>query len=439
MNYLAACRVLFCALLFFSGGIIFSAEAKREVTAEVAKLLNELANDQPTDALKRLSNYKGENHPLIQLTLAQTHWRLASAALNPQETSLHRDAAEKAFAETLKLDPTVRQAHLGLAQCAAARDDWLVASREAAAGVDPTLSERSEVTFLAHAALEAKDWRLASLAAQQGILRFPDDDALRRIELAVLMHAGRAEDTRQAVLALLAKEPTDAELWRHLAWAAQETKRDDEALAALEAAMMLKPNDRSLRRSLAESQLTRGIPQAAFATVKVLVGQPPLTEVLSDEALMITASRAAAEAGELQQGRAWLAAIPETKRTRPLRLQAARLAIQAGDQQAAAAALDALIALGEQDATVLTWAGSLAEQRDDLARAETLYVKASSGENAAASAAASAASLRLVALYIKQKRLDDARVILATYLVKQPDDQQAKALQAQLDRPSKPR
>jgi uncharacterized protein HemY len=181
------------------------------------------------------------------------------------------------------------------------------------------------------------------------------------------------------------------------------------------------------------------MPQAAFATVKILVGQPPLTEVLSDEALMITASRAAAEAGELQQGRAWLSAIPETKRTRPLRLQAARLAIQAGDQQAAAAALDALIALGEQDATVLTWAGSLAEQRDDLARAETLYVKASSGENAAASAAASAASLRLVALYIKQKRLDDARVILATYLVKRPDDQQAKALQAQLDRPSKSR
>ena len=441
MNYLAACRVLFCALLFFSGGIIFSAESKREVTnevtTEVAKLLNELATDQPIDALKRLSNYKGENHPLIQLTLAQTHWRLASAALNPQETSLHRDAAEKAYAETLKLDPTVRQAHLGLAQCAAARNDWLVSSREAAAGVEPTLSERSEVTFLAHAALEAKDWRLAGLAAQHGILRFPDDDALRRIELAVLMHAGRAEDTRQAVLALLAKEPTDAELWRHLAWAAQETKRDDEALAALEAAMMLKPNDRSLRRSLAESQLARGMPQAAFVTVKVLVGQPPLTEVLSDEALMITVSRAAAEAeaGELQQGRAWLAAIPETKRTRPLRLQAARLAIQAGDQQAAAAALDALIALGEQDATVLTWAGSLAEQRDDVARAETLYVKASSGENAAASAA----SLRLVALYIKQKRLDDARVVLATHLAKRPDDQQAKALQAQLDRPSKSR
>jgi uncharacterized protein HemY len=145
---------------------------------------------------------------------------------------------------------------------------------------------------------------------------------------------------------------------------------------------------------------------------------------------MLTASRAAAESGDLAQGRAWLDAVPEAKRTRALRLQAARLAIQANDANAARAALDALIALGEQDASVLTWAGSLAEGGGDTARAEALYLKASGADNPAASAA----SLRLVALYLKQERIEDARNTLATHLAKRPDDQQARALQAQLER-----
>ena len=145
---------------------------------------------------------------------------------------------------------------------------------------------------------------------------------------------------------------------------------------------------------------------------------------------MLTASRAAAEAGELAQARTWLDAVPDKERSRALRLQAARLAVQANDAAEASTALDALIALGEQDASVLAWAGSLAETRGDAARAEALYLKASGAEGQASAAA----SLRLVALYLKQERIDEARTTLATHLVKRPDDQQARALQAQLDR-----
>lgn len=412
-----------------------AADAKREVTADQAKLLTEVAKAEPAAALTALTAYKGEPHALITLALAQTHWRLAGEHKDEAKARTHREAAEKSYREVLTLDATMREAHLGLAQCAAARDDWRTASREAAAGIDPSLGNRGEVTFLAHAALRAEDWRLAGIAAQQGILRFPDDATLRRIEVSVLQHAGRAEDVREAVLALIAQHPTDADLWRHLAWAAQETKRDDEALAALEAAVVLKPDDRALRRSLADSQLGRGMPHAALANLTWLIGTPPTAEALSDANLILAASRAAAEAGNLVQGRAWLDAVPEQNRTRPLRLQSARLAVQAGDQPAAAAALDTLIALGEQDASVLTWAGSLAEGRGDLARAEVLYLKASSSE----AAAASAASLRLVALYLKQERIEDARDTLATHLAKRPDDQQARALQAQLERRQKTR
>jgi tetratricopeptide (TPR) repeat protein len=421
--------VLAIALLL-SCDHLSAAEQKREVSAEVALLLTAVAKDEPAAALERIRAYAGAAHPLITLAAAQANWRLAGEVKDEASARTHRQAAERSYREALVQDPTLRQAHLGLAQCAAAREDWLTASREAAAGVDPALSDRGEVTFLAHAALQARDWRLAGIASQQGILRFPDDATLRRIELAVLMNAGRAEDARQAVLAMLAKSPDDADLWRHLAWAAQETRREDEALAALEAASMLRPDDRALRRSLAETQLGRGLPQAAFATVKVLIGQPPAAEAVGDAALMLTASRAASDAGELAQARAWLDAVPEAQRTRPLRLQSARLAIQAGDQQAAGAALEALIALGEQDAGVLTWAASLAETRGDVARAEAFYLKASGAEGQASAGA----SLRLVALYLRQERLDEARSTLATHLAKRPDDQQAKALQAQLER-----
>lgn len=429
-------RLLSAALLAVAlAAPLCAADAKREVTAEQAKLLNEVAKAEPAAALTTLTAYQGEPHALITLALAQTHWRLAGTSTDETTARTHRDAAEKSYRAALTLDAKLREAHLGLAQCAAARDDWKTASREAAAGIDPSLGDRVEVTFLAHAALRAEDWRLAGIAAQQGILRFPDDATLRRIEVAVLQHAGRAEDVREAVLALLAQNPADADLWRHLAWAAQETRREDEALAALEAAVVLKPDDRALRRSLADTQLARGMPHAALANLTLLIGTPPRAAALSDANLILAASRAAAEAGNLAQGRAWLDAVPEQERTRPLRLQSARLAVQAGDQQAAAVALDALIALGEQDASVLTWAGSLAEGRGDLARAEALYLKASGSD----APSASAASLRLVALYLKQERLEDARGTLATHLAKRPDDAQARALQAQLERRGKPR
>ncbi len=423
---------LLAALLLASAlfAALPAAEGERKVTAEIAALLTETAKEEPAAALKRIADYKGEAHPLITLTKAQMHWRLALDAKDEGAIKTQRDAAEKSFAEALKQDPTLRQAHLGLAQCAAAREDWTTACREAAAGIDQATAGKTEVTFLAHAALRAEDWRLATIAVQQGILRFPDDLTLRRIELAVLMNAGRGEDVRQAVLALLAKDVNDAELWRQLAWAAQDTHRDDESLAALEAAVLLKPDDRALRRALAEAQLARGLTHAALASVRPLIGQPPTAAVLADAALMLTASRAAAECGELAQARAWLDAVPEKGRSRPLRLQAARLAVQANDGAAADTALTALIALGEHDAGVLAWAGSLAESRGDAARAEALYLKASGSDTPASSAA----SLRLVALYLTQERLDEARSTLAAHLAKRPDDQHARALQAQLDR-----
>jgi uncharacterized protein HemY len=165
-------------------------------------------------------------------------------------------------------------------------------------------------------------------------------------------------------------------------------------------------------------------------TVHPLIGEPPSAAALADDALIQFATRAAAEAGEVSLARSWLAAVPEAQRSRAQRIQAARLAVQAGDGSAAASALETLVVAGERDAAVLSWAATHAETAGDTARAETLYLRAA----ASAGPAATGASLRLVALHLKHGRRDEARTILAAYLASQPDDVQARALQAQLDR-----
>jgi predicted Zn-dependent protease len=365
------------------------------VPAEVADLLGRAAGAAPAEAVRLLAS---ATHPVLLVARAQAHQR----AEHPAE-------AEADFRAAIAADSTLRPAHLGLAQCLAARLDWLGASRAAAAAIDPVHADAAALGFLAGVALRAEDWRLATVAAQQGILRFPDDERLRRIELAVLVQAGRAEEARQAALALVARQPGEAELWRQLAWAAQETGRDDEALAALEAALLTTPADDALRQRLAAGQLARGWAPAALATVRPLLAKP------ATPAVVLLAARAAGDAGDVVQARIWLDALPEAERTRDHRILSARLAVQAGDPAAARQALDVLIGAGERDATVLTWAGALAEAAGDLARAEMLYRDAQ-------------ATLRLVAVLLRQGRRDEAAAQVRAYLAAHPDDAQARAL-----------
>lgn len=430
---------LLCVLLLSCCG--WAAESPRTVPAEVAALLTALSDVAPAEVITRIDAAAAEQraHPLVLLSRAQARWRLAQEAVSSStassaDTRSLITAAEADFTASLRADASLRQAHLGLAQCAAARDDWPTAAREAGLGIDLATADRGQFAFLATAALRARDWRVATVAAQQGLLRFHDDASLRRIELAVLAEAGRAEDARQAALALLAQSPQEVQLWRYLAAANQQTGREAESLAALEATLLLTPDDRALRRVVADTQLNRGQPQAALHTVRPLIGSPPSAAACADDGLILMASRAAAEGGGdagIAEARAWLAAVPEAQRSRAQRIQAARLAVQAGDAAAAGEALDALVVAGEHDAAVLTWAASLAQQRGDASRAETLYLRASASDTPSAGPA----TLRLAALYLSQRRRDEARTLLASYLAKQPDDGQAKALLTRLDAP----
>ena len=402
------------------------------VPQAVADALRAADNDDPAVTLKALTAYAGPDHALIHLALAQAHHRLVTAdkpkAGAPAAADEHRAGATAQYRAALALDGTLRNAHLGLAQLASDGEKWADAVAELAQAVDLGTATAGELLFYAQVAVQAKDDRLADVLVERGIVRFPAESGFRRLELGLLIRAQRAEEAHAAVLDLLARDPSATDAWRQLAWAARETGRTQEALAATELASLSKPGDRALLRQLAELQLVNGMPQAALVSFKTLLGDTPSAVDLGDARLITYAARAAADGGDLARGRAWLALVPLDKRTRDQRLLAARLAVQAGDSAAAGGALGELIALGENDAGVLTWAGQLAEQGGDAAKAEALYTQAQVGEGANASAA----TLRLTALLVKQERFDDAATTLATHLAKHPEDQQARAFQAHL-------
>jgi TolA-binding protein len=404
-----------------------TAEQNVEVSPEIASVLRAAQEeDNPAKALERLRAYKGKPHALISLMTGQMTYRLAQQDAPHQ--AAHREAAEKAYVHALELDPNLRQAALGLAQIAADRGEWPQAVTRCAQAIDVNAASPAELLFYTQASYQAHDWRLATTLIGQGIMRFPHELGFRRLELAMLVQSERAGEAGLAIRALLAQSPDDTDLWRNLSWAKQSCGEERDALVGLEAACLTKPDDRDLARRLGDAQLGQHMPQAAFETFRHLIGEPPLAEAVADARLMESAARAAADSGEIAQARTWLAAVPEKQRTRAQRLLAARLAVQSGDSAGADAAIRAVIDLGERDPAVLTWAGHLAEQAHDDARAEALYNQAATADGAAAGTA----TLRLVALLHRQQRMDEATTLVASHLAKYPNDQQALALRAAL-------
>jgi len=378
----------------------------------------------PAQAIIVLAAHRAEPHALLDLALAQAEHRAADAASEATAKAAHRGKAITVYRKALERDPGLRAAHLGLARLAADREDWAAALVDLGAGLDAGSATAAEWLFYASVAQRAGDRSLAETLARGGMTRFPAEPGFRRVLLTLFVAAARIEEARQVAHDLLAAAP-DADLLRTLAWC--EERRGDRvaALAALEAAQVLMPHDRSLARSLAEYQLAAGQPQAAYAGLRALLGDPVRPAELADAGLMGLAARTAAEAGQPEQARAWLDAVPDDQRDRTQRLLAARLAVQAGDGAAASAALDALVRLGERDPAVLAWAGATAEQVGDAARAEALYQQAIAAD---ADGKAPAATLRLAALWVKQERWRDAAALVAEHLRRHPHDEAALAL-----------
>jgi predicted Zn-dependent protease len=403
-------QVLVLALLCST---LTAAEGPVTVSPAVAQVLQRVAAElDPAKQEALLVAHDGAPHALIAVALGNARLALAERS-PPADQQAHLARARAAFMTARQLDPTVRQASLGLARCAAQAGDWRSAVA-ACADIITLTSASSELAFYIDCAARAGDARLAINLVQQAMIRYPAEAVFRRQELALLMAAERWEEAQSAVLSRLANEPADSEAWHLLAQVRRRTGQDEAALIALESTLLLAPDDREARRALAEAQAAHGQAPAALATV-----QPLLADLATaDPRLVEFAARVAVEADRTEQARRWLAALPTEKRSRAGQLLAARLAANANDLAAAEVALQAVLKAGESDAAVLTWAGALAERRGDLARAEGLY------RQAEAQASGSPAALRLAMLLHRVQRSDEARSVLAGYRQLHPGDPQ---------------
>jgi len=389
-----------------------------QVPQAVATLLEKVRNEaDPVKAEALLLGYTGSAHALIALALGNARLEQADGKSDVARNEVLA-RAETAFSNAAQLDPTLTVAQVGLARCAAARGDWKSAIAACALAVPLSTATAGDLAFYVDCAARGGDPRLATTLVTQGIMRFPQEAVFRRQELALLVSAERWPEARAALQALLSSAPMDADTWRSLAGA--ETRGGDPMAArvALEAAVLLKPDDQALRKALAESQLANGQAPAALATVLPLVADP----TTADPRLVEFAARVAVDADRSDQARRWLLTLSTEKRSRSGHLLAARLAAQTNDLAAADAALRAVMRQGEADPAVLAWAGSIAENRNDLSRAEGLYRQADAQ-------GAGVASLRLALLLHRLNRDDEARRIIAVYREAKPGDPQLPVIE----------
>lgn len=405
--------VLVC-LILASAAVLQAAEsAPLPVPPAVASVLERAHNESdPAKAETILAGYDGAPHALVALALGNARVQQAEAKTDAARSDLLK-RAETAYTNAAQLDPSLTQAKLGLARCIGARGDWAAAIKACAEAVPVATATAGDLAFYADCAARGRDPRLAATIVTQGIMRFPGERVFRRQELALLVAAERWEEARAALQDLLAAAPTDVDTWRSLAGAESRGGDPVAARIALEAAVLLKPDDAALRRSLAEAQLTADQAPAALATISPLVADP----TTADPRLVEFAARVAVEADRSDQARRWLLVLPTEKRSRGGHLLAARLAAQTNDLTAADAALQAVLRQGEADPAVLAWAGSIAESRNDLGRAEGLYRQADSQ-------GPGLASLRLCLLLHRLGRDDEAKRILGTYREAKPGDPQ---------------
>ncbi len=388
------------------------------VPAPVAALLEQVHDEaDPQKAEALLLAYNGSAHALIALALGNARMQQAEGKPEAERKNL-LIRAETAFTNAAQLDPSLVVAQLGVARCAGARGDWVAAVNACAIAVPVASAAAGDLAFYADCAARSGDARLATTLVTQGIMRFPREPVFRHQEVTLLVDAERWQEARTAMQALLAATPMDVDLWR--SYAGAESRAGDAlgARIALEAAVLLKPEEQALRRALAELQLAAGQAPAAYVTIMPLMVQV----ATADPRIVEFAVHVAMEADHSDQARHWLQAVPADKRSRAGHLLAARLAAQTNDLAAADAALQLVLRQSEADPAVLAWAGSLAENRNDLGRAEALYRQADAQ-------GAGIASLRLVVLLHRRGRADEARRLLAIYRQAKPNDAQALVIE----------
>ena len=409
-----ACTILI-AFILAAAGMAAESGSPRELPPELGELVTkaqrQLSEGNPQQAIDTLKGYEGEEDDAIR------HLLLGHAYSRRDEF----DLAIQAYRRALGMDESLTDAHAGLARIYVQRQEWEKAAEELGQSVNVDKEEADVLVLYAQVALELDDLRLARVLIQKGITRFPRDARFRRLDLSLQSRDADPPQARRSLLFLLREQPGDAELWGQLAAFSDDSKRQR---VALEASLLANPSDLERHRDFLSAHLAAGHWMTVIKRGKELLNGP-LAEQAKQDVEFVDLLVRAADVGERDELLAqWLGLLPEEKYTDAMRIAQARYALRKGEKEKAREVLGRLIELGGADASVFLWAGHLAEDAGDYARAQALYQQA--GQQGSASG--SIASLYLARMHLRQGRVEQSRQAVRNYLQSHPADTTARAL-----------
>ncbi len=402
--------------------VAFQARGTEEpvkLPAELAEVIeaaqDDLQNGRTDEAITHLKDYSGKDHALRHLLLGHTYLRRADLS-----------AAAAAYQKALEMDNELSRAGVALGQVYARQEKWKESSRILGQYLATDECSADMLFMYTQVSRRMDDNRLCRVLTDKGLIRFPQDGRFRRMDVNLLVEEGRYALAAESVRKLLKKSPADADLWGQLAYTQSQAGDEEGGLAALESALMCRPNDIDLHRRFLATQLAEGKWLAVVNHGKELLSGPLAGKSRTDAKIMELLIRAADRGEKDKILGNWLKLVDEKDRSRTIRIIEARLALRRGKTKDARKVLRKLIAQGQADADIFLWAGHLAERAEDWARAATLYDYARRSEGSAAQLA----TLYLARLRYNRGMYDRAVELLKAHLNEHPQDTTARSLLA---------
>ncbi len=230
-----------------------------------------LADDLAARIRRGLNVQTAAPHTVADVTSSSVDaYRLYTAALEAAQNIRLADA-ERLFKEAVRLDPAFALAHVGVAQLAAraGRESEMRASLKLAAEHMDRLVERDQLIVRAEIAAAEARWDDFDRAIETLVTRYPDTDYAYQASSDNYGFHGPRPNLPAAVSILergLRALPYSAALQNNYGYALLAVGRMEDALAAFETYVKLRPAEPNALDSLAEGQLVAGDLSAAIET-----------------------------------------------------------------------------------------------------------------------------------------------------------------------------
>ena len=399
--------VSFCTIVYAEEGL----NAFQTNLLKNSKLA--LQEDDPQKAIEIMARWKGNQHSTQMLIKGHAHYQLEQW----QE-------ALAAYKVSLQLDAKNKLAAMPMMECMHRLEQWQALRQQLLQWAPAQSCSLNLLKMSIHCADMLQDRRWQAMLIQTGILRFAENEQLRLQDIELLVEQENWQQAKLAITLALKHVENKSKIWQLLAYVCQQKGEHIESLASYEAALLVDPDNKSLRLAHAQAQFAAGHAGEALKQFKDIM----LNE--QDHKTIEVAIQCAYSAGETEQAATWMALIPEQKRDDRLHALSLRFDQSLLGKKEFNQRVDDLLAKKVINAHNCLWLGYMAEQEKEFGRAEMLYQLAREQESASKQNknAAQMASLYLARLWFGQKRASEARNMLEQHLQSYPDDWQARRL-----------